>query len=191
MRERVNSTQRKARFLAIAFFLLSFLVPTPIVRSQTKPPPRLDRQSLIATAREIMKTARYCALITLDSNGRPHARTMDPFPPEENMAVWLGTNPNSRKVAEILHSEHVTLYYFVSEDQAYVAISGRARIVRDPKAKVKYWKDDWKEFYPDREKDYVLITVIPQTLEVVSVKQGIIGGNSITWTPPSVTFGSR
>src|SRR3989442_2076911 len=171
--------------------LLCFVVLTPAVRSQVKPAPRLDRERLLATAREIMKTARYCALITLDSNGRPQARTMDPFPTEENMVVWLGTNPNSRKVAEILHSDHVTLYYFVSEDQAYVAISGRARIVRDARAKARYWKDEWKNFYPDREKDYVLISVIPQKLEVINVKKGIIGGNSITWAPPAVTFGSR
>ena len=114
------------------FLLLCFVNLTPAICSQPRQPVRRDRQSLIATAREIMKTARYCALITLDSSGRPHARTMDPFPPEENMLVWLATNPKSRKVGEISHNDHVTLYYFVSEDQAYVAISGRARIVRDP-----------------------------------------------------------
>ena len=188
----MKSTHQPWRNPARLFLMLCFAVLTPAVRSQIKQvAPRLDRQSLIATAREIMKTARYCALITLDSNGRPQARTMDPFPPEENMVVWLGTNPNSRKVAEILHSEHFTLYYFVSEDQAYVAISGRARIVQDARAKARYWKDEWKNFYPDREKDYVLITVIPQKLEVISVKKGIIGGNSITWAPPAVTFSNR
>jgi len=138
----MNSTQSPAKVLVKAFLLLSLVAFAPSVRNQAKRPPRWDRESLIATAREIMKTARYCALITLDSNGRPQARTMDPFPPEENMVVWLGTNPNSRKVAEILHNEHVTLYYFVSEDQAYVAISGRARIIHDAKAKARYWKDE-------------------------------------------------
>ena len=187
----MNSTQSLPKILSKIFLVLCFAGFASSVRSQPKQPAHPDRQSLIATAREIMKTARYCALITLDSNGRPQARTMDPFPPEENMVVWLGTNPKSRKVAEILHNEHVTLYYFVSEDQAYVAISGRARIVQDARAKARYWKDEWKNFYPDREKDYVLITVRPQKLEVISVKKGIIGGNSITWTPPSVTFGSR
>src|SRR5437667_3834393 len=104
------------------------------------------RKRPLPTRFSFRTAARYCALITLDSNGRPQARTMDPFPPEENMVVWLGTNPKSRKVAEILHNEHVTLYYFVSEDQAYVAISGRARIVQDARAKAKYWKDEWKNF---------------------------------------------
>lgn len=186
----MNSAQRRPQILSGAFVLLCVTACTSFIQSQVKPAPRLDRQSLLATAREIMKTARYCALITLDSNGRPQARTMDPFPPEENMVVWLGTNPNSRKVAEIRRDAHVTLYYSVNEDQAYVAISGRARIVTDAKAKARYWKDEWKEFYPDREKGYVLITVIPQTLEVVNVKQGVIG-DSIRWTPPSVTLRGR
>jgi general stress protein 26 len=113
---------------------------------------------------------------------------MDPFSPEEDMVVWLATNPKSRKVREIRRSQRVTLYYFVRDDQAYVTISGRARIVRDAKEKAKHWKDEWKDFYPDRQ--YLLIAVAPERLEVISVKQGIIG-DSITWTPPAVTFGRR
>ncbi len=135
-----------------------------------------------------MTSARYCALITLDSNGRVRARTMDPFPPEENMVVWLATNPKSRKVAEIRRHNRVTLYYFVRDDQAYVTISGRARIVRDAAEKARHWKDEWKDFYPNR--NYLLIAVTPEKLELISVKQGIIG-DSITWTPSAVTFGTR
>lgn len=163
---------------------------TPVVRSQSQPRPGADRDSLIATAREIMKSARYCALITLDSSGRPHARTMDPFEPEPDMVVWLGTNANSRKVAELRRNQRVTLYYFAREDQAYVTISGRARIVRDPAAKAIHWKDDWKNFYPDRERSYLLIAVIPEKLEVISVKKGI-NGDAVTWTPPAVRFARR
>jgi general stress protein 26 len=186
----VNSTKRTAKVLARTFLLLCFATCATSVRSQTKPPPRLDRESLIGTAREIMKTARYCALITLDSAGRPHARTMDPFPPDEQMIVWLGTNPKSHKVAEIRRDHRVTLYYFDREGQAYVTISGLARIVSDPKEKAKHWKDEWKNFYPDRERGYLLLAVIPEKLEVISEKKGIIG-NSVTWTPPAVTFRNR
>lgn len=181
-----------ARYLAKVFskavLLLCFGALAPGVSGQAKQATGWSRESLIATAREIMKTARYCALITVDSSGRLHARTMDPFPPEENMLVWLATNPKSRKVGEISHNDHVTLYYFVSEDQAYVAISGRARIVRGSREKARHWKDEWKDFYPDR--NYLLIAVRPEKLEVVSVKHAIIG-DSIRWTPPAVTFKSR
>jgi general stress protein 26 len=114
---------------------------------------------------------------------------MDPFPPEENMAVWLGTNSKSRKVSEIRRNQRVTLYYFVPEDRAYVTISGRARIVQDAKEKGRHWKDEWKDFYPDR-KNFLLIDVIPERLEVISVKRGIIG-DSITWMPAAVTFRKR
>src|SRR5882672_12250061 len=157
----MNSNQGPPNIFARSILLLSFAFIIPVVRGQVKQAPRLDRQSLIATAREIMTTARYCALITLDSNGRPHARTMDPFPPEENMVVWLGTNSKSRKVAEIRRHQHVTLYYFVREDQAYVTIAGRARIVQDAAEKAKHWKEEWKDFYPNGRKNYLLIAVIP------------------------------
>ena len=137
-----------------------------------------------------MVAARYCALITLDSSGRPQARTLDPFPPDENMVVWLGTNPRSRKVAAIRRNPHVTLYYFDREAQAYVTINGIARLVNDAKAKLKWWKDDWKKFYPDRARDYLLIRVTPEKLEVVNVNKGIVG-DPHTWTPPSVRFRTR
>ena len=184
----MSSTQYPAKILAKAVVLLCIAALAPGVSGQATQTPALSRESLISTAREIMTTARYCALITLDSTGRPHARTMDPFSPEEDMVVWLATNPKSRKVREIRRNQRVTLYYFVRDDQAYVTISGRARIVRDPKEKAKHWKDEWKDFYPDRQ--YLLIAVAPERLEVISVKQGIIG-DSITWTPPAVTFGNR
>lgn len=186
----MNSTQHTTQVLAKTFLLLCIASFALSIRGQIKPPPSLDREKLISTAREIMQTARYCALITLDATGRPHARAMDPFAPDERMIVWLGTNSQSRKVAEIQRHPRVTLYYFDRERQAYVTISGLARIVADTKEKAKHWKDEWKDFYPDRERTYLLIAVTPEKLEVIDQKKGIIG-NSVTWTPPAVKFRSR
>ena len=148
-----------------------------------------ERTRLIAAAQELMTTARYCGLVTMDGNGRAQVRTMDPFPPDQNLVVWLGTNPRSRKVKEIQRNSRVALYYFDAASQGYVTISGSARIVRDPKEKARHWKDEWKAFYPDREKGYVLIAVTPEKLEVVIEKKGIIGDPK-TWTPPTVRFSS-
>jgi general stress protein 26 len=150
-------------------------------------PQSFSRDKLIDAAREIMTTTRYCALITTDSRSRTNARTMDAFPPDENMVVWFGTNPLSRKVAEIRRHPHVTLYYFDRENQAYVTLHGTARVVNDPQEKQRHWKDDWKDFYPDRDKGYVLIEVRPESLEVVNKKTGIVS-KSRSWDPPSVTF---
>jgi general stress protein 26 len=159
-------------------------------RGQQKPAQRLERDNLTALAREIMTTARYCALITRDSAGRAHARTMDAFLPDPDMHIWLATNPRSEKVGEIRKDHRVTLYYFDRESQAYVAINGLARLVNDPAEKAKRWKDEWKAFYPDRARDYLLIEVIPQRMEVVSEKKGVVG-DTVTWKPPSVSFGKR
>lgn len=150
-------------------------------------PQPLTRDKLIDAAREIMTTSRYCALITTDSRGRANARTMDAFAPDEHMVVWFGTNPLSRKVAEIRRNPRVTLYYFNREDRAYVTLHGVAQVVNDPQEKQRHWKDDWKDFYPDRDKGYVLIKVRPEKLEVVNTKTGLVS-KSPSWDPPSVTF---
>ena len=146
-----------------------------------------SKDQLIAEAREIMTTTRYCALITIDRSGRAQARTMDAFAPDEKMIVWFGTNPLSRKVAEIRRHPRVTLYYFDRENQAYVTIHGTARLVNDANEKARHFKDDWKAFYPDRDKNYLLIEVRPVSLEVVHTKKGLVG-DSRTWRPPTVVF---
>ena len=55
-------------------------------------------QRLVEAAKEIMTAAGTCALITLDDEGVPRVRAMDPFAPEEDLTVWFGTNSKSRKV---------------------------------------------------------------------------------------------
>jgi len=154
---------------------------------QAQQPKPLSRDELIAAAREIMTTSRYCALITIDASGRAQARTMDAFAPDDQMIVWFGTNPLSRKVSEIRRHPRVTLYYFDRENQAYVTIHGMARLVNDANEKSRHFKDDWKDYYPDRDQNYLLIEVRPLTLEVVNTRKGIVGDPK-TWRPPTVTF---
>jgi general stress protein 26 len=170
---------------AILVVVIVTLGAAAVLSQEMKPP--LSPGQLEDSAREIMSTARYCALITLDSSGHAQARTVDPFAPDENMEIWIGTNPRSRKVAEIRRNPRVTLYYFDRDAQAYVSISGIARLVNDPKEKAKRWKEEWKDFYPDRRRDYMLIAVRPERLELVNVKKGIVG-DPRTWKPPSVSF---
>ena len=146
-----------------------------------------SREQLLTTAREIMATARYAALITTGANGRINARTMDPFPPTADMVIWFGTNPRSRKVRELRRNPRVTIYYVDPIAQAYVSIQGTARLINDRAEKARHWKDEWKAFYPDREKGYLLIAVKPERLEVINVKTGLTGDPN-TWDPPTVIF---
>lgn len=150
-------------------------------------PATFTRDGLVRAAREIMETARYCAMITLDSAGRLQARAIDAFPPDTDMVVRIGTTRHSRKVTEIARDPRVTLYYFDASSASYVTLQGSARVVTDPAETEHFWKPEWEAFYPNRKADYLLIAVTPERVEVVSESRGITG-DPVTWRPPSVEF---
>jgi general stress protein 26 len=112
---------------------------------------------------------------------------MDPFPPESDMTIWMGTNRKTRKVADIERDSRVTLYYYSPDASGYVTVTGRARLVDDAEEKAARWKNEWEAFYQDRASEYLLIQVVPERLEVVDYSRGIVG-ESGTWEPPSVEF---
>lgn len=144
-------------------------------------------QHLIATAKEIMNSGGSCALISIDDEGVPRVRAMDPFAPEEDLKVWFGTNSKSRKVEQMKKDPRVTIYYLDKDASGYVIIQGLARLVNDPKEKNKRWKAEWEAFYPDKTKDYLLIEVTPLWMEVLSPPRGI-SADPLTWQPPVVNF---
>lgn len=142
-----------------------------------------DKDTLVMNAaREIIQNAYYTTLITLDEQGQPRARIMEPFAPEENWEIWLATNPKSRKVNQIENNQTVTLHYFDKPNLGYVSLMGKAFLIHDNKKKEQYWKEDWNAFYSNRTDAYLLIKFVPQTMEVISTKHGI-NGDEITWEP--------
>lgn len=168
----------------VLFFVPTLLIAQDVnIRSQSE----LPRDSLLKLSRSIIDSSKCRVFVTVDENGIPHAREMSPFPPEDDMVIWLGTNPNSRKVKQIEKNPNVVIFYYDSEKLGYVSIQGKAQLVNDSEMKTKYWKDVWKVYYPDRDKDYILIKIIPVHLEIVSF------GNNIFWRtesylPHSVDF---
>jgi len=165
---------------------ISFLAAATCA-AQPGRPAATHRDSVIAAAREIMGMQKYCALITVDSLGRPHARTMNPFPPEEDMTVWIATNSRSRKVAEIRRNPVVCLYY-ADHNQAAgcVAITGRAVLVDDQAEKMKRKREYWTQAFPDW-KYLVLIKVVPETMDVLNYRRGLLNDPE-TWKTPSIDF---
>ena len=134
-----------------------------------------------------MSSVKACALITLDEENRPRVRAMDPFLPESDFTVWFGTNPNSRKVAQIKNNSKVTLYYLEKGSTGYVMIHGNATLVNNQEEKDTRWKEEWEAFYPNRTEDYLLIKVTPIWMEVVSYTYNILG-DPVIWEPPVVFF---
>ncbi len=138
-------------------------------------------------AREIITSAKTCALITLDTKGRARVRAMETLILESDFTVWFGTNPKSRKVSQIKNDPRVTIYYLDSDESGYVMLHGNAEIINDETAKETHWKEEWEAFYPNKEEGYVLIKVTPKWMEVISNSRGI-WGDSITWKAPKILF---
>ena len=162
--------------------LVCLLYPIQELHAQTAAP----RDTVVAAARQIIEEARYCGLVTFDESGTPRVRTMDPFPPEADMTIWMGTNRRTRKVHDIERDPRVTLYYASPDAVGYVSIYGKAQIIDDPTEKGSHWKEGWESFYADRE-DYILIRVVPERMEVLDYSRGIVGDPE-TWEPPMIEF---
>ncbi len=171
----------------LGFLLVPFLGSELI--SQEKTDQRYIPDSLIAAAREIMGLQNYCALITQDSTGRPDVRTMNPFPPDSGMNVWMATNSRSRKVEEIRRNSKVTLYYADhAHARGYATIRGHAILVDDMKEKLRLKREYWTQAFPDW-KYLLLIRVLPERIEVVNYRRGIVSTGD-SWTVPSLDLGN-
>ena len=149
-----------------------------------------SRAELLGIAREVVEEAAFVSLATLDEEGFPAVRAMDPLPPDDDWVVWLATNPGSRKVDQLRARPQVALHYLADGVPAYVTLIGRARLVDDPEPKARHWKESWTPFYPDRDQSVLLIEVTPIRLEVVSEAHGA-PGDPETWRAHVVEFGSR
>jgi len=174
-------------FYATLFFIL---LASSTIRCQNESTTEYSKDFLLQEAKEIMTNSGTCTLITLDTEGIPRARVMDPFSPEEDLSVWFGTNSKSRKVDQIKNNPRVSLYYFDCNTTDYVLIHGMAKLVNDQNEKEKRWKDEWNDFYPNRTEGYLLIEVSPIWMEILSTSRGIYG-DSISWEPPKVILDSK
>lgn len=171
--------------ISLVFLVLSIV--SQECAAQLEEGKALVRDSVIAAAREIIDTQKYCALVTVDSSGCPHARTMTPFPPEEDMAVWIATNSRSRKVQEIKNNPQVCLYYADhNAATGSVAITGKAFLVDDKNEKEKRKRKYWDQAFPDWTY-LILIKVVPEKLEVLNYKRSMVNA-PVTWAMPSVEF---
>jgi general stress protein 26 len=155
----------------VLILLLIFSMPGEDARMQAE---RTDEQVLEA-ARQVMISAHYCTMITLDEGGHPQARVMDAFAPESDMTVWFGTHRSTRKVEQLGRDPRMTLTYFDRDDPGYVTLLGRARLVDDADERTARWKEEWQAFYPGGPAgdSYVLIEFRPFRVEVMSIKHGI------------------
>jgi general stress protein 26 len=171
--------------------IAAVLILEPLLSAQPAAPAAPSREATLAAAKSIIKTARYATLTTLDESGGPAARIVDPFPPEQELTLWVATNSRTRKAAQLARDGRVTLTYFDRAAEHYVTIAGTATLVRDLAARAARWKDEWKAFYENtyRGDDYLLIRIEPQRVEVVAPSLGL-NNDPKTWRPVTLEFPS-
>jgi len=171
------------RDILAAVLLLTAGLPRATV-AQAAQPDAPPPARVVAAARDVMETAGYATLVTIGGDGQPQARIVDPFVPEADFTIWIGTNSRTRKVADIGRDPRVTLTYFNAAAGEYVTVIGIAALVADSAEKAGHWKDAWSRFYANgpRGDDYLLIRVRPTRLEVVSPRHGLVN-DPVTWRP--------
>jgi general stress protein 26 len=141
------------------------------------------RDTLIMAAREIIRSAPFCALATVDSAGQPQVRTMNPFPLRDDFVVWFATGRKSRKVKEIMKNPHVSVYYANHANATgYVNISGTARIIDDKELLIKMKREYWSGI-PNWQDIFVLIEITPVKMDVINYPHGIAGDPETSRSP--------
>ncbi len=151
---------------ALAVLVVCLLVISLKLNAQTV----FNRDTLFIAARELINDTHYCALVTIDSTGQPQIRTMNPFPPNDELITWFATSRTSRKVRELRNNPKVCVYYANHVTaKGYVNITGIAEVIDDKELLVKMKRDYWNGI-PDWQNKFVLIKIVPKTLELINYK---------------------
>ena len=169
--------------IAIPYLILfSTIIPSKLYAQSS-----INRDTVLMAAREIIKETTYCALVTIDSTGQPQVRTMNPFPANDELITWFATSRTSRKVREIKNNPKVCVYYANHMTaKGYVSITGTAEVIDDKELLIKMKRDYWENI-PDWQNIFVLIKIVPQTIEVINYKHGL-NNDPTTFRAPSIVL---
>lgn len=97
---------------------------------------------------ELIKDIKVAMMATHAEGAHMHARPMVAVQKDFDGVLWFFTDARSRKVDEIDDEQQVLLTYADWDQQNYVSVDGRARIVTD-KATIKdLWRESMRTWFP-------------------------------------------
>jgi general stress protein 26 len=174
--------KKKICLIALAIILCLAIIPSKLNAQST-----INRDTMFVAALEIIHDTHYCALVTIDSTGQPQVRTMNPFPANNELITWFATSRTSRKVKELKHNPKVCIYYadHVSA-KGYVSITGVAEVIDDKELLKKMKRDYWEQM-PNWQDIFVLIKIVPKTVEVINYKHNL-NNNPDTFKAPTIVL---
>jgi len=146
-----------------------------------------NRDTVILAAHEIINETTYCGLVTVDSLGQPQIRTMNPFPVKEDFVIWFATARTSRKVREIKNNPKVCVYFANHlTAKGYVNINGYASVIDNRELLIQMKRDYWNGIKGWQDK-FVLIKIIPKSIEIINYKHGL-NNDPNTFKAPTISF---
>jgi general stress protein 26 len=125
----------------------------------------LDETGTVGELVELLKEFRTAILVTRDSKGLPRARPLALLRCETDGTLWFSTSP-SPKVDELAADSSVAVICHRPRDEAWVSVSGRARVMKDPAKAKELWNVGMKAWFegPD-DPALLLIEVKPAHAE--------------------------
>ena len=119
-------------------------------------------QEAVAKIVALIKDIEFGMLTTTDAEGRLHSRPMSSNKDIEfDGDAWFFTYGSAPKVHDIENKPYVNVAFSDPKSQAYVSLSGRAELVRDPETLKQHWHPSLKAWFPKGldEPDLALIKV--------------------------------
>ena len=104
--------------------------------------------------REMVEAIDFCMLTTIDERGDLHSRPMSSNGDiDQNGDMWFFTGAFSHKVDEIKKTSRVNVSFADPQNQNYISITGRARLVRDRKKIDELWRPQFEMWFPEGKDD--------------------------------------
>eukprot|EP01112_Ceratiomyxa_fruticulosa_P004884 TRINITY_DN1544_c0_g1_i3.p1 TRINITY_DN1544_c0_g1~~TRINITY_DN1544_c0_g1_i3.p1 ORF type:complete len:166 (-),score=20.88 TRINITY_DN1544_c0_g1_i3:127-624(-) len=144
---------------------------------------------VLSVVHQIITSSEFAFFNTIDENGLPASRLIEPFEPEKDFSfIIIGTHSSTRKVVELSHNHKSSLSYHDVKKKSYVVLKGESKVIKHPSPfHSKYFKEHWKPFFETQapeSSEYVIIKFTPQTIEISSPIDKILAS---LWCPVILT----
>jgi general stress protein 26 len=98
--------------------------------------------------KELIDSIRIGLLTTVDLDGSLHTRPVETLRCDADGTLWFFTDHESPKAQELSHDMRVSVGYSGPSKKVYVAVTGRARILRDQALAAELWIPGQRAWYP-------------------------------------------
>ncbi|MGD7707396.1 pyridoxamine 5'-phosphate oxidase family protein [Microlunatus sp. Y2014] len=122
----------------------------------------------VDAARDVIRSRRYCVLVTTDESGAPVARMMQAWHPDGDWVIRFGTDPNSRKARDIVRTGRCLIVYPDERGGRNLSIDCRASLVTDLTAKRRWFMPAWTAFWPagSESAGFVVVECVAESMEL-------------------------